>query len=336
MFLCTAVLLTSLQPSVSIDQPSISIERVRAAGRDVVLVRAPLRDVRPVVIWGQGRVGKTESLAGMAQRAQALAAINGGYFDAYSNDGIADPYHTVVNNGILQSLGSVGSVLGFDDRGRAMAERGNPKVTGTVGSQSFYLYRANHTPGANVAARFGPEWGLKVGYQGVYARVGPDGKVIDVSSGDPAIPAGGSVYFFRGTDASLARRFSVGDEVRLSFNYQGVRDADFWRTAQTVIGCGPLLVRGGEISVDAAREGFTSSRVSGGGARSAIGVNGRGEVLLVATSGTFAQLGAVMKALGCTEAIGLDGGASSGLWARGQALRREGRALSHAVVLLPR
>jgi len=329
MFLSTALLVATLQPAVS-------IERVRAAGRDVVLVRAPLREVRPVVVWGQGRVGKTESLAGIAQRSQALAAINGGYFDAYSNDGIADPYHTVVNNGVLQSLGSVGSVLGFDSQGRAMAERGNPKVSGTSGSQSFYLYRANHTPGANVAARYGPEWGPKVGYQGVYARVGADGKVIDVSSGDPAIPAGGSVYFFRGSDASLARRFSVGADVRLSLNYQGVRDAAFWRSAQTVIGCGPLLVRGGETVVDAAGEGFTGSRVAGSGARSAIGVNARGEVLLVATSGTFAQLSAVMKALGCTEAIGLDGGASSGLWARGQGLRREGRALSHAVVLVPR
>ena len=52
--------------------------------------------------------------------------INGGYFDAYSRDGVADPYHTLVVNGWPQSLGSVGSVLAIAPDGTAQVERGNP------------------------------------------------------------------------------------------------------------------------------------------------------------------------------------------------------------------
>ncbi|MBX3096641.1 MAG: phosphodiester glycosidase family protein [Fimbriimonadaceae bacterium] len=316
--------------------PTVKVERIRAGGIDLVLVRGKLSELKPVVIWAQGQVGKVESIAGMAVRGRAQAAINGGYFDAYSNDGIADPYHTIFQDGHIESLGSVGSVLGFGADGKALAERGNPKITGQVGSQSFYLYRANHTPGANVAARFGPEWGARVGFSGAFARVGADGTVIDTGNGDPAIPVGGSVYFFRGSDASSVRRFAPGARVTVKLNYTNVRDQDFWAAAETVIGCGPLLVRGGTVALDAAGEGFTSSRVTGGGARSAIGVNATGEVLLVCGSGTFTQMANAMKALGCNEAIGLDGGASSGLWASGTTLRREGRQISHVVALVPR
>lgn len=315
---------------------TVRVERTRAGGIDVVLVRGKLSEVAPKVVWAHGQVGKVESVAGMAKRAGALGAINGGYFDAYSNDGIADPYHTVFQNGKLESLGSAGSVIGFALDGRAMAERGNPKVTGTVGTQSFYLYRANHTPGANVAARFGPEWGARVGFEGAFARVDANDEVIDTGNGDPVIPVGGSVYFFRGSDASPVRRFSPGKSVRVNLNFSGVRDSKFWTEVETVVGCGPLLVRGGEITLDALGEGFTSSRVTGGGARSAIGTTESGDVLLVCGSGTFTQMANAMKVLGCTEAIGLDGGASSGLWANGSTLRQEGRQISHVVALVAR
>jgi hypothetical protein len=83
--------------------------------------------------------------------------------------------------------------------------------------------------------------------------------------------------------------------------------------------------------VDARGEGFN---LTGSASRSAIGY-GDGQVFLVATSGTFEQLAQIMKGLGCSEAIGLDGGASSALWA-GSSARSEGRTLASAVVLIPR
>ena len=43
-----------------------------------------------------------------------------------------------------------------------------------------------------------------------------------------------------------------------------------------------------------------------------------------------------MQALGCEQAMNLDGGASSGLWLSGGYLRQPGRPISNALLVLPK
>ncbi|MFN3961891.1 MAG: phosphodiester glycosidase family protein [Fimbriimonadaceae bacterium] len=313
----------------------VHVSRV-SSPRSAVVVSAKLADVRVGVAWGGGRAGGVSSLAAMARATGAQAVINGGYFDAYSRDGVADPYHTLVVDGWPQSLGSVGSVLAIAPDGTAQVERGNPKITGTVGGRSFYLYRVNHTPGASVAALYTRAWGARTGLAGRYVRIDANRRVIDKGEGDVAIPDGGGVLLFRGSDASQADRFRPGDQVQWSLKMPNMRRPEVWTESSVWIGCGPMLVRGGQVDCNPTAEGFTSSRVAGSQTRSAMGVTGDGRVLFVASAGTFTQLAQTMKALGCTEAIGLDGGASSGLWANGSSLRSEGRQVSHGIILVPR
>ncbi|HRD31928.1 MAG TPA: phosphodiester glycosidase family protein [Fimbriimonadaceae bacterium] len=335
-----ALVLGAVSGAVSAGVPAtaptvVNVSRV-SSPRPAVVVSAKLADVRVGVAWGGGRAGGVSSLAAMARATGAQAVINGGYFDAYSRDGVADPYHTLVVNGWPQSLGSVGSVLAIAPDGTAQVERGNPKITGTVGGRSFYLYRVNHTPGASVAALYTRAWGARTGLAGSYVRIDANRRVIDKGEGDVAIPDGGGVLLFRGSDGSQADRFRPGDQVQWSLKMPNMRRPDVWTENSVWIGCGPMLVRGGQVDCNPTAEGFTSSRVAGSQTRSAMGVTGDGRVVFVASAGMFAQLAQTMKALGCTEAIGLDGGASSGLWANGSSLRGEGRQVSHGITLVPR
>jgi len=48
------------------------------------------------------------------------------------------------------------------------------------------------------------------------------------------------------------------------------------------------------------------------------------------------QLAQTMKALGCRDAMNLDGGASSGLFHRDTYLTRPGRDIPNALLVLPR
>ena len=71
--------------------------------------------------------------------------------------------------------------------------------------------------------------------------------------------------------------------------------------------------------------------------RSAVGLTEDGHLLLVTCpSATMQQLGQVMKALGCGDAMNLDGGASSGLWFRGKYVTPPGRDISNALLVLAR
>jgi exopolysaccharide biosynthesis protein len=67
-----------------------------------------------------------------------------------------------------------------------------------------------------------------------------------------------------------------------------------------------------------------------------VGVTEDGWLLLATTTATVSQLARVMHALHAKDAMNLDGGASSGLWVRGKYLRRPGRAISNALLILPK
>lgn len=111
----------------------------------------------------------------------------------------------------------------------------------------------------------------------------------------------------------------------------------FWADAQEALGCGPLLVKDGVISVNPAAEGFRQDKiVSLRARRSAVGITRDRHILLVTcdTAG-IRELAAVMQELGAVDAMNLDGGGSSALWANGRYLAGPGRAISNALLLVP-
>lgn len=98
---------------------------------------------------------------------------------------------------------------------------------------------------------------------------------------------------------------------------------------------GPRLVVNGKVQLNVEAEGFRDPKIlTGGGARSALGITSNHELLLVTSGGaTIPQMAEIMKQAGAYQAMNLDGGASSGLYYNGSYLTKPGRELSNALLV---
>ncbi|MFK4304402.1 MULTISPECIES: phosphodiester glycosidase family protein [unclassified Paenibacillus] len=98
---------------------------------------------------------------------------------------------------------------------------------------------------------------------------------------------------------------------------------------------GPRLVTNGKVSLNVKAEGFKDPKIlTGGGARSALGITRDHKLILLTTGGaTIPQLAQIMKQAGAYQAMNLDGGASSGLYYNGSYLTTPGRQISNAIII---
>ena len=293
--------------------------------------------VTPSVVLAQNRVGGTEELAAMASRSGAKVAINGTFFEAYG--GIPEPWGTLIKNGRVVHVGSVGTTVGFTASGQVKMSQVKISIQGGKdGSYSWpgnwYAYGFNRTPTGNSVYIYTHERGTHVGFKSGINVVVSGGKVINITRGEnSAIPGNGFVINFSGSEEYLAERFRVGDSVEYRANLDA-EDGSDWSDVITAVGAGPGLVTNGVVNVNPAGEGFTSEKIlTMAGARSAIGVKQDGTIMLVTVPGTtIEKLAKVMKGLGAYSAMNLDGGASSGLWYNGKHITRPGRQLSNALI----
>lgn len=103
---------------------------------------------------------------------------------------------------------------------------------------------------------------------------------------------------------------------------------------ESALQAGPRLARNGKVDTNPTAEGFKDPKVlTNRAARSAVGITAEGKLLIAtASSATMKELAEVMVKLGAIEAMNLDGGASSGLYANGKYITTPGRDLSNALV----
>lgn len=109
-------------------------------------------------------------------------------------------------------------------------------------------------------------------------------------------------------------------------------------TIEGALQAGPRLLVNGKVSLNVAAEGFRDPKIlTGGGARSALGLTRDHKLILLTTGGaTIPQLAEIMKQAGAYQAMNLDGGASSGLYYNGKYLTTPGRLISNALVVQTR
>ena len=160
-----------------------------------------------------------------------------------------------------------------------------------------------------------------------YLTIISDGKIMNVATW-------GTILGFneQGEYRMEHEKFSLRNGAKAS------ESPEFWSSVTEAIGCGPMLVKNGAISVNPQAEGYSEDKILTMAAqRSAVGINAKREILLLTCKkATIRDLAYVMKALGCVDAMNLDGGASSGLWIKGKYLTRPGRLLSNALLLVKR
>lgn len=290
----------------------------------------PLVEPRPVV--AAGGVGSRESLAGMAGRYGAVAAINGGFFS--SANGLSLP---------------VGNLM-VDGQVLASSPIRRPSVGITSGKELLFGYfdaalevelpaedlawpvgRVNRPLGGKQPVLYTPEWGTNTGTPAgtveLLAEAGEDGqgRVAGISrEGNSPIPPGGFVLVFPDA-ADLPENVKTGEWVRVKQTYHRL-----WEGVEHLLTGGPLLVEEGRPVLQAEAEGFTGTTL-GRNPRTAVGRTPEARVLMVVVDGrqpgysagvTLEELAYLVADLGAQEAVGLDGGGSSQMLIGGEVANR--------------
>lgn len=153
-----------------------------------------------------------------------------------------------------------------------------------------------------------------------YGYIVKEGKVINKASGDQR-----AVFVY--TKSGEAVIADGENELKTLLDEKSV---------ETAIQAGPRLVRNSKVATDPAGEGFKDPKIlTSRGARSAIGITSDGKLIIVTTSSaTIPELAEVMVKLKAVEAMNLDGGASSSLFANSKYITPAGRDLSNALIMV--
>lgn len=109
-----------------------------------------------------------------------------------------------------------------------------------------------------------------------------------------------------------------------------------WERHWFSLTAGPRLLKNGGIQINPRKEGFTDPNVMGVAIRAAIGFSQDGKRLFLVTFYqpiTLQKEAAIMRALGCYEAMNLDGGTSVGLAAGNRILHPAGRELTNVITV---
>ena len=113
--------------------------------------------------------------------------------------------------------------------------------------------------------------------------------------------------------------------------------SDFTGKVESLLACGPRLLTDGRITVYPAAEGFRDKRLFRPARRSAVGITKHGKLIfaVIVTPVTLTKAAKIMRALGCVDAMNLDGGSSSALYCAGKFFVKPSRNLSTVLMVLP-
>lgn len=289
------------------------------------------------VILAQNSVGQTESLHSLARRSSAKAAINGSYFQSYDSSKSQDPYGLIIKNGNLLHAENTGSVIAFTKSSVKM-DIVRSVISASVGSNHYSVSLFNHTPTANsnTVVLYNSAYGSNTNCALGTSVTVQNGEIVSIVTKQAVnIPSNGYVLLFTGEKAAAAQKFKKGTKVSYSISYtNGDGQTIDFSNVTTAVGAGPLLLHDGNNVVNPEREGFSDSTgFSMTVTRSAVGVTADGNILLVGdVKCTLEQLASIMSQLGAKQAICMDSGSSSGLYAPGSALSAPAKDISNALI----
>ena len=148
------------------------------------------------------------------------------------------------------------------------------------------------------------------------------------------VAAGKFLKYSRWENYGTTLGIKVGNQLEMvTARTQGKPD---WSQHWFSLTCGPRLVKEGKVWLSPLSEGFKDSHVLGVGSRTAIGFPASRDKLFLVTFLDSLSLEAeanVMRAIGCFEAMNLDGGASVGLAHQGKIVLPAGRNLTNVLVV---
>lgn len=250
----------------------------------------------------------------IAINSKALVAINGTYF----KQDTGTPLGTLVINGEIIS-GPVYDRAAFIISSDGFST-GRVAFTGEVKGNNTQVKLDNINQPRMMSSNvllYTSDWGLRS--PAVKAQVRniavKNEKIVEISQLPVMIPQDG--YVISGPVEKL-KDFHSGEkvEIKYSLNTDGV-------DVQHIISGGPYLMKNGSVYTDTVLEKL--SAIDGRNPRTAVGYTKDNVMILVTADGrkegssglTISESANLMKSLGCYEAINLDGGSSTVMYADG-------------------
>jgi exopolysaccharide biosynthesis protein len=271
--------------------------------------------VRPAI--ARDKIGMVERVDSIARRENAIAAINGTFFESKRRPhlpiGILVTEGKVINKSLLNR-----AAMGVTSSGNVIF--GTPKIKGTVTNRAtgdeFFVWGVNRPRKNHEVILYTPEYGKTTGTN-KWGRemVVRDGRVLSIGTGNCDIPEDGCVISFHGWTRKYADLLPVGSDVTINFGLNGS-----WQWIDHVITGGPMLIKDGEVMVkQSVMEELFSGFILKPSARTAVGVDEYGKLLFfvfdrrprVSVGTTFSGMAEIMKEEGAIYGMALDGGGSS-------------------------
>jgi exopolysaccharide biosynthesis protein len=274
----------------------------------------------------------TAPLTTIAQRWQAAAAINAGFFNRNNQYplGAVRANNTWISGPILSR-----GVVGWNDQGQVRMERLALNQTLSAGGRTFPVQGINSGYVQAGIGLYTSTWGptYRPILEGETVVTVVDGIVTahqpasTIHPGGLPIPANGYLLALR-SYATAAQALPLGQPVGLTDDVLPATMAAF----PNLVGGGPLLIRDRTLVLNAQLEQFSNAFATQAAPRSAIGFSSSGEILLVAVhhsplgpGPTLNQMAQIMLQLGSTDALNLDGGSSTALYLGGRLINRSPR-----------
>lgn len=272
-------------------------------------------------------VTSRETISNLAEGEESVAGVNGDFFDIGDTDA---PLGAEIDEGDLRKSPTPGREHAVGVGANGLARLARVALDGTVsfGDNAHPLAALNHSAvPADGIGLYTSVWGdaSRAGVVGDASRVREvavrDGVVVATApaAGDGAIPDDGHALVGRGAGADALSALSKGDEVSVS--YRPKTDADPTSSGASpldvAVGGGTVLLRDGDLPANLGDERLEP--------RTAAGVSADGSTLfLLAVDGrqrdsrgaSLRELGALLRDLGASDALNLDGGGSTTLIAR--------------------
>jgi hypothetical protein len=287
-----------------------------------------------------------ETTSAMAGALGAVAGVNGGFFDITGPAAFSgDPLGVSVVGGEIVSEAIDGRTALILDGCRARVAEVRTRVRVHADTASRGVEGVNRRPRADEVVLFTPHFGTATpATGGVDVVLGSDGRVLALREPGSSIPSTGRVLRGVGTGERWLRdHAAVGAVLDVTTVLRDLRAAAAVPLTPTTHVVGGLvgLLRDGSSWINAATNGHASlGMVLRRHPRTLAGTTDDGRLLLVTVDGrrpstsvgaSFVESAALMRWLGATEAVSLDGGGSTTMVVQGKVVNTVAGSAERAV-----
>lgn len=320
---------------IQLDPPRM-IHSLRVIGQNPVISFLPELAGKTVFEASTNGLGKVSKIV---EDTGAIAAINADFFAV--NPAQGDPLGLMVRRGTFLSLpnprravfawGPTNSVFGFARfSGSVTPDGGSPIIIDGFNQECPENKVTFNTPDAGISKSKSPCLTVVLKVDG--SRITPStqvGATVVSASADAAnmpLTDGKFTLVAQGSKIEQLAELQPGQRLTIKLSTAGFD----WEKIENVVSGGSLLMRDGNIFVDAENQGFGTDFANVRHPRTAVGRTSDGDLLFVTIDGrqkmsvgaTLSEAAEIMKDLGCRDALNLDGGGSTTMNILGLSINR--------------